>query len=109
MMKYYRGIADKVLEEVLTLRGAILIEGIKWCGKTTSGRHKAQSVIDLSIAKEADRAEALVYENPDKLFSTDKPILIDEWRKVPPIWDGIRNYVDSNQVRGAFISDRIYK
>ncbi len=102
-MNYYKRIVDIALEEVLFLRGAVLIEGIKWCGKTTSGKHNAQSVIDLSIKKEADRAEALVYEDPDKLFSIDKPILIDEWQKVPQIWDGIRNYVDSKEMRGAFI------
>ncbi len=102
-MKYYKRVADIALEEVLSLRGAVLIEGIKWCGKTTSGKHKAQSIIDLSIKKEADRAEALVYEDSDKLFSTDKPILIDEWQKVPAVWDGIRNYVDKHQMPGAFI------
>ncbi len=102
-MKYYERIADTVLDNILKLRGAVLIEGIKWSGKTTSAKHKAQSVIDLSVKKEADRAEALVYEDAEKLFMPAKPLLIDEWQKVPPIWDGIRNHIDRHQEAGAFI------
>lgn len=102
-MKYYERIADSVLEDVLKLRGAVLIEGVKWAGKTTTGKHKAQSIIDLSVKKEADRAEILVYEEPERLFSESKPLLIDEWQKVPLIWDAIRNYVDNHHEKGMFI------
>ncbi len=90
-MKYYERIADTILDNILKLRGAVLIEGIKWSGKTTTAKHKARSVIDLSVKKEKDRAEALVYEDAERLFMPAKPVLIDEWQKVPPIWDGIRN------------------
>ncbi len=55
MPKYYKRIADNVLENTLKIRGAVLIEGIKWCGKTTTARQKALSVIDLLQKKEAKR------------------------------------------------------
>lgn len=102
-MVYYDRIADKVLNDALKVRGAILIEGIKWCGKTTTAKEKAMSVLDLSIKSVADRAEAMVYEDPDKLFAIDKPILIDEWQKVPSIWDSLRNQIDKTQQFGSFI------
>ena len=103
MLKYYKRIADNVLDNTLKIRGAVLIEGIKWCGKTTTAKQKALSIIDLSKKKEADRAELMVYENPEQLFSPSKPILIDEWQKVPLIWDALRNQIDSNQEIGSFI------
>ena len=103
MLKYYKRIADKVLENTLKIRGAVLIEGIKWCGKTTTAKQKALSIIDLSQKKEADRVELMVYEDPDKLFSVSKPILIDEWQKVPTIWDSLRNQIDNHQELGSFI------
>ena len=81
------------------MRGAVLIEGIKWCGKTTSAKRHAHSLIDLSIESEKERAEFLVRESPGRLFNTPQPILVDEWQKVPSIWDAIRNQVDQ---RGAF-------
>lgn len=86
MPRYYKRIADDVLDNILKIRGAVLIEGVKRCGKTTTARQKALSVIDLSQKKEADRAELMVYEDPEKLFSGTKPILIDEWQKVPTIF-----------------------
>ena len=103
MAKYYERIADKLLEDLLKIRGAVLIEGIKWCGKTTTAKQKALSVLDLSQKKEADRAELMVYEDPDKLFSISKPILIDEWQKVPSIWDSLRNQIDNHHEIGSFI------
>ena len=103
MSKYYTRIADNVLIERLKMRGAVLIEGIKWCGKTTTAKQKALSVLDLSVKKEIDRAELLVYENPEQLFSMQKPALIDEWQKVPLIWDALRNHVDSSGTKGEFI------
>ncbi len=102
-MIYYNRIADKVLNDALKIRGAILIEGVKWCGKTTTAKQKAMSVLDLSIKSVADRAEAMAYEDPDKLFAIDKPILIDEWQKVPSIWDSLRNQIDKTQQFGSFI------
>ena len=102
-MKYYKRIADRVLEDYLKLRGAVLIEGVKWSGKTTTAKQKALSVIDLSLQKERDRAEILVYEDPQRLFSGEKPILIDEWQKVPAIWDTLRSEIDASHAKGAFI------
>ncbi len=103
MMKYQPRIVDSVLSEYLQLRGAILIEGIKWCGKTTTAKQKSFSVLDLSIKKERERAELLVYEDPERLFSVEKPVLIDEWQKVPLIWDALRTHVDSTGLKGEFI------
>ena len=69
MIKYRPRIADAVLSEFLQLRGAVLIEGIKWCGKTTTAKQKSLSVMDLSVKKEKERAELIVYEEPERLFS----------------------------------------
>ena len=103
MAKYYTRIADAVLSEFLQLRGAVLIEGIKWCGKTTTAKQKSLSVLDLSVKKEKEKAELLVYEDPERLFSLQKPALIDEWQKVPLIWDALRTHVDSSGIKGEFI------
>ena len=103
MTKYCPRIADAVLSEFLQLRGAVLIEGIKWCGKTTTAKQKSLSVLDLSVKKEKEKAELLVYEDPERLFSLQKPALIDEWQRVPLIWDALRTHVDSSGIKGEFI------
>ncbi|MFA6695791.1 MAG: AAA family ATPase, partial [Sphaerochaeta sp.] len=78
--EYLPRLIDLYMHDVLHMRGAVLIEGIKWSGKTTSAKRHAKSLIDLSVNSEKERAEFLVRENPDRLFSEDTPILIDEWQ-----------------------------
>jgi len=101
--EYLPRLIDLYMYDVLQMRGAVLIEGIKWSGKTTSAKRHAKSLIDLSVNSEKERAEFLVQENPDRLFSGDTPILIDEWQKVPLLWDSIRNQVDKRSGFGQFI------
>ena len=101
--EYLPRLIDLYMHDVLHMRGAVLIEGIKWSGKTTSAKRHAKSLIDLSVNSEKERAEFLVRENPDRLFSEATPILIDEWQKVPLLWDTIRNQVDKRAGFKQFI------
>ena len=101
--EYLPRLIDLYMHDVLHMRGAVLIEGIKWSGKTTSAKRHAKSLIDLSVNSEKERADFLVRENPDRLFSENTPILIDEWQKVPLLWDTIRNQVDKRAGFGQFI------
>lgn len=93
-MKYLPRIADNELATRLGYMGAVLIEGPKWCGKTTTAIQQAKSVIKL---QDPDMREAyLVTANtkPSNLLKGDTPILIDEWQDAPIIWDAVRTQVD---------------
>ena len=93
-MNYLSRIADRMLQERLEAFGAVLIEGPKWIGKTTTAEHHAKSVIKLQDPNKA--AEYLNTANvmPSLLLKGEKPRLIDEWQDAPVIWDAVRTSVD---------------
>ena len=94
MAKYRKRIADDILTLKLSAMGAVLVEGAKWCGKTTTCERQAKSV--LYMADPTDRAEnlKLAEMNIGRLLSGDRPRLIDEWQDAPQFWDAIRFAVD---------------
>ncbi len=103
MAEYRPRISDKQLEKLLRLSGAVLVTGVKWCGKTTSSKRYAASEIVLDSSEEGRdlilRAEAM----PSDLLGKEPPLLIDEWQNAPRLWDAIRREVDSRGKRGQFI------
>lgn len=103
-MKYLSRIADKMLQERLQAFGAILIEGPKWTGKTTTAENHAKSVIKLQDPDKVDEYLATAAMMPSLLLKGAKPRLIDEWQDAPKIWDAVRLAVDnSGGIPGQYI------
>ena len=101
--KYIPRVVDEQLRLCLESSGAVLIEGAKWCGKTTSAKQVANSVVDLGDPDKEDEYFALAAIAPSKLLDGDEPLLIDEWQNAPRLWDAVRREVDERGRRGQFI------
>lgn len=102
-MDYKQRIADKMLERRLGSKGAILIEGPKWCGKTTTAEQHSKSILymdnPVSLKSNLQMAEI----DPSILLSGPTPRLIDEWQLAPKLWDAIRFEVDHRREVGQFV------
>ena len=102
-MYYLPRIADKLLENKLKGMGAVLVEGAKWCGKTTTGEQHAASVLYMDNPKDRTSNIQMVKINPDFLLNGATPRLIDEWQIAPELWDAVRFAVDHRDEDGQFI------
>ena len=98
-MEYQRRAVDTILDELLPSLPAILLDGPKAVGKTTTALQRAKSVRHLDITTDRLRAEV----NPDWLTTGEKPILIDEWHSVPSAWGVVKRAVDADYSGGQFI------
>lgn len=103
MATYKPRITDKILERKVLGKGAVLIEGPKWCGKTTTAKQLAKSVLDLGDASVFKYSSQMIEMSPKTLLEGATPRLIDEWQALPPIWDSIRNEVDKRGEPSQFI------
>lgn len=103
IMEYLYRIADKHLEERLEAFGAVLIEGPKWCGKTTTAKQLSKSMISMQDPDMREEYTITAASKPSLLLLGDTPRLIDEWQDAPVIWDAVRTMVDNRQVPGQFI------
>lgn len=103
-MQHYRPrIADTLLAQRLESKGAVLIQGPKWCGKTTTALQIAESVLYLQDPQEGRQARIAAEINPSSLLEGDVPRLIDEWQLAPQLWDAVRHEVDKRDAFGQFI------
>ena len=103
-MKQYRPrIADKMLSRRLMGVGAVLIQGPKWCGKTTTAEQQAKSVVYMDEPEYMDQNIELASLSPKKLLAGATPRLIDEWQLAPQLWDAARFEVDHRDEEGQFI------
>lgn len=100
---YKERIADKLLQQRLGAMGAILIEGPKWCGKTTTAEQAAKSVLYLDDPETFSQNLEMAEVHPRILLQGDTPRLIDEWQEAPKLWDAIRFEVDHRSELGQFI------
>lgn len=103
MNKYKKRVADKLLKKKLAGKGAVLIEGPKWCGKTTTAEQIAKSIIYMDDPEKSTQYLALVDISPKRLLAGDAPRLIDEWQLAPKLWDAIRFEVDHRDDLGQFV------
>lgn len=103
MEKYKSRIADEILERKLKGKGAVLIEGPKWCGKTTTAEQISKSVLYMADPANEEQNLTLADINPSLLLTADTPRLIDEWQLAPKLWDAIRFEVDHRGEEGQFI------
>lgn len=100
---YRNRIVDSILEKKLKGIGAVLIEGTKGVGKTTTSLRFAKSIIVMTEPKTAKDNLLLADINPELLLEGDTPRLIDEWQVAPKLWDTIRFVVDKRNSEGQFI------
>ncbi|MBO4792551.1 MAG: ATP-binding protein [Clostridia bacterium] len=103
MGKYKPRIADAILEQKLEGKGAVLIEGPKWCGKTTTAEQIAKSVLYMDDPETKDQNVAMASVSPKRLLKGGTPRLIDEWQIAPKLWDAIRFEVDHRNELGQFV------
>lgn len=102
-MEYLNRIADVQLKERLNAFGAVLIEGPKWCGKTTTAEQAAASVIKMQDTSMREQYLATAAANPNLLLAGKNPRLVDEWQDAPVLWDAVRTLVDERGEEGLFI------
>lgn len=103
MAKYRPRIADKMLSRRLMGVGAVLIQGPKWCGKTTTAEQQAKSIVYLDDPEYMEQNVELANLSPKKLLAGETPRLIDEWQLAPQLWDAARFEIDHRNEEGLFI------
>lgn len=103
MKEYKKRIADELIKKKLKGKGAVLVEGPKWCGKTTTSEELSESVLYMSKPDNIKQNMMLADLNPSLLLSGDVPRLIDEWQIAPKLWDAVRYEVDHRNEEGQFI------
>lgn len=100
---YRERIADRLLEEKLDAMGAVLIEGPKACGKTTTAEQQAKSILYMDDPETMTQNLQLAETNIKRLLHGDTPRLIDEWQIAPQLWDAVRFEADHRQEDGLFL------
>lgn len=106
MREYRQRLVDETLQQALRRSGAVLIEGPKWCGKTTTAEQAAASVRFLDEPGKLESNQLLAKINPSELLAGSAPLLLDEWQLAPELWDAIRFTVDRRGAPGQFILTR---
>ncbi len=103
MKKYRKRIADEILARKLEGKGAVLIEGPKWCGKTTTAEQIAASILYMDEPEKKEQNITMSELNPKRLLKGAAPRLIDEWQIAPKLWGAIRFEVDHRGELGQFV------
>lgn len=103
MNGYKNRVADRLLAEKLEAFGAVLIEGPKYCGKTTLASQQAGSILSMADTDTLGQNLALARTNISRLLEGETPRLIDEWQIAPQFWDAVRNEVDKRNEDGQFM------
>ncbi len=103
MKEYKQRIVDNILKRKLEGKGAVVIEGPKWCGKTTTAEQFSSSILYMDDPEKKEQNIAMSEINPKLLLNGVTPKLIDEWQLAPKLWDAIRFEVDHRDEFGQFI------
>ena len=102
-MEYKRRIADQILADKLDAMGAVLVEGAKYCGKTTLASQQAKSMLYMADTDTKEQNLIMARTNIKRLLQGETPRLIDEWQLAPQFWDAVRNEIDKRGLDGQFI------
>ena len=102
-MSYRERIADQMLKDQLEAAGAVLIQGPKWCGKTTTAKQQAASVLNMDHPKMSKEYLTMAENDPELLLEGEVPRLLDEWQMAPQLWDTARYVIDQRREPGQFI------
>jgi predicted AAA+ superfamily ATPase len=102
-MDYLKRISDEKLELLLRAKGAVLIEGPKWCGKTSSAEMFAKSVLYMQDPDTSKANRLTAQTKPSLLLEGETPRLLDEWQVAPELWNAVRFAVDKGNASGRFI------
>ena len=100
---YRPRIVDSALKRKLRGKGAVLIEGPKWCGKTTTAEQVSKSTLAVDDPSTVNTNKSLSEIDPERLLTGDHPRLLDEWQVAPKLWDAVRHHVDRHKGQGQFI------
>lgn len=100
---YRPRIVDSALKRKLRGKGAVLIEGPKWCGKTTTAEQVSKSTLSVDDPSTVNTNKILSEIDPERLLTGDHPRLLDEWQVAPKLWDAVRHHVDRYKGQGQFI------
>lgn len=103
MTEYKPRIVDNILNKRLQGKGAVLIEGPKWCGKTTTAEQFSKSILYMADPEHVNENLQMADINPKRLLDGETPHLIDEWQIAPKLWDAVRFEVDHRKEMGQFI------
>lgn len=103
MKEYKVRYADEILADKLEATGAVLIQGPKWCGKTTTAEHTAKSILYMAQPDKREQNIRLANYAPSEMLQGETPRLIDEWQIAPKLWDAVRFEVDHRDDLGQFI------
>ena len=102
-MEYLPRVVDKEIDELMEIMGAVLIEGCKWCGKSTTGMHHAKSIIEFQNPDRKQEYDRIKNTQPSLFLKGEKPRMFDEWQMYPVVWDSIRTDVDHTGEKGQYI------
>ncbi len=102
-MRYLPRVVDKEIDELMQIMGAVLIEGCKWCGKSTTGINHAKSVIEFQNPDRKQEYEEIKNTKPSLFLNGEKPRMFDEWQMYPVVWDLVRTDVDHSGKKGEYI------
>ncbi len=103
MNQYIPRIVDKEIANRLSYMGAVLIEGCKWCGKSTTAKQHAKSIIEFQNPDNKSEYDFINNTKPSLFLDGEKPRLFDEWQMYPVVWDSIRMDVDKTGLKGQYI------
>ena len=103
MKEYKTRLADSILQKKLASSGAVLIEGAKWCGKTTTASQIAKSILLMQDPAQKKQNIEMADMDPSFLLNGETPRLIDEWQLAPKLWDAVRFEVDKRDEFGQFV------
>ena len=103
MKTYRKRVIDDLLVNKLRGMGAVLVQGAKWCGKTTTCEEFAKSALYMADPDTMESNLKMADMNIKALLKGDTPRLIDEWQVAPKFWDAVRYHVDHAEGFGHFI------
>ncbi len=103
MKKYIPRIIDDEIKSSLKSMGALLIEGCKWCGKSTTGKQIAKSIVEFQNPDKKNEYDSIKNTKPSLFLDGEKPRMFDEWQTYPVVWDSIRTDLDHTGLKGQYI------